>query len=84
MNGYEIFALSFVAKSELILTQLSVTVADPEGDPGLHRKTPALWGAPSTKKYTDVWINGISPPSGYRTKKTAAMAHLRMLYKKFV
>ena len=47
------------------------------GDPRVHR-TP-LWAAPSTKKcHTDVRLNG-TPLSGYRTKKTAPMAHLRML-----
>ena len=52
-----------------------LAVADPEGDPGVHRNP--LWAAPSTKKYTGVRLNG-TPLSGYRTKKTAAMAHLRM------
>ena len=37
-----------------------------------------LWTTPSTKKYTDVRPNG-TPLSGYRAKKTAATAHLRML-----
>ena len=28
-------------------------VADPEGDPGVHRNPPTpLWAAPSTKKYS--------------------------------
>ena len=57
-------------------TRSRVAVADPEGDPRVHR-TP-LWAAPSTKKYTDVRLNG-TPLSGYRTKKTAPTAHLRML-----
>ena len=35
-----------------------------------------LWAAPSTIL---VRLNG-TPLFGYRTKKTAAMAHLRMLY----
>ena len=51
-------------------------VADPEGDPGVHRNPPLA--CISTKKYADVRLNG-TPLSGYRTKKTAATAHLRML-----
>ena len=54
---------------------------DPEGDPGVHKNPPPpppLLVAPSTKKYTDVRLNE-TPLSGCRTKKTAAMAHLRML-----
>ena len=58
-------------------------MADPEGDPGVHRKGGgSLWTTPSTKKYIDVRPNG-SLLSGYRTKKTAATARLiyRILWK---
>ena len=58
---------------------LDCTVADPEGDPGVHRNPP--FGLHLALRSTDDRLNG-TPLSGYKTKKTAAMAHLRMLWKK--
>ena len=52
------------------------TVADPEGDPGVDRNPP--FGLHLALRSTDDRLNG-TPLSGYKTKKTAAMAHLRML-----
>ena len=52
------------------------TVADPGGVRGGASAPP--FGLHLTLRSTDDKLNG-TPLSGYRTKKTAAMAHLRML-----
>ena len=57
------------------------TVADPGGVRGVQVYPP--FGLHLTLRSTDDKLNG-TPLSGYRSKKTAAMAHLRMLRRKFV
>ena len=51
------------------------TVADPGGKGGANEPP---FGLHLTLRSTDDRLNG-TPLSGYRTKKTAAMAHLRLL-----
>ena len=54
-------------------------VADPGEGKGGANEPP--FGLHLTLRSTDDRLNG-TPLSGYRTKKTAVMAHLRMLWKK--
>jgi hypothetical protein len=57
---------------------LASTVADPRGGGGKGGANELPFGLHLTLRSTDDRLNG-TPLSGYRTKKTAAMAHLRML-----
>ena len=54
-------------------------MADPEGDPGVHRSPHLLWAAPSTDDRLKR-----TPLSGYRTKKTAVWLTLECFRRKFV
>jgi hypothetical protein len=60
---------------------LQSAVADPRGGGGKGGANEPPFGLHLTLRNTDDSLNG-TPLSGYRTKETAAMAHLRMLQKK--